>query len=794
MKEITEDIRTEYEKIKDKISYDDFLKELESRMKDYEEVSFMGELDVARVIVGEHIDEENQPLSENNPLIKIAELKTGNQNINLIGRVMGISNIKKFTNKKGKVGKLANLILADETGQIRIVMWTENIKLLKNFSEGDAIKISNVDIKQGFRSDNNEAHLKLNSTIHKLSDNEFSELPSYKEKIANIKDIKADMEVNVIARIVRIPRTRTFERNGNEGKVTSIELQDQTGKITYTLWNKDVDLVDDLDLNEGDSVKILGAESRSRNDEISLVHRYLSKIIKDKFNVPEYHENILKIGDAHEIRDVTIIGVVSKLYDTITFTRSDESTGRVRSMELEDDTGRIKVTFWNDDTRLELKKGDIIKITGGNIEFDEYSGTNYRVNTNWNTKIIINPPLEDQVKKMLLECGKYLKPYKIGELSTIEDEGEEVDIIGRLVNISEPNQFHRDDGSVGLVRSAEIADDSGAIRVSFWDEKAESNLNMGDAVKIENARTRMGIYNVELSVGKTARLIKPNVEEIENLPSINEIEDKLYESKSIDELKEGDKDLRVFGRIIELTDPNNFARSDGTPGLVRSAEIGDQTGIVKLSLWDEQAKKPLNEGNIVKIENPRVSYRNGNIELSVGRNTTINIVKNEEAEGIPSINEIQNKLYVTKKIDEIEENDQNVKVKGKIIDARGNKILYQMCPNCNKSVTLTENGFVCDMCGEDIENPNLLLIVSLDVEDDTGTMNTTFFRKAAEKLIGKTTHEVNEIIKNTGDEGSLEDLVNDLIESDITIIADARFDDYNEEIRLTAKKILEMKI
>lgn len=32
-------------------------------MKDYE-VSFMGELDVARVIVGEYVDEENKPLAD----------------------------------------------------------------------------------------------------------------------------------------------------------------------------------------------------------------------------------------------------------------------------------------------------------------------------------------------------------------------------------------------------------------------------------------------------------------------------------------------------------------------------------------------------------------------------------------------------------------------------------------------------------------------------------------------------------------------------------------------------------
>ena len=248
MKEVNEEIMSEYEKIKDKLPYEDFLKEMESRMKDYEEVSFMGELDVARMIVGEHLDEENQPLAEDNPLIKISELSAGNRNVNLIGKVMRISNIKKFTNQKGRSGKLANLILADEGGQIRVVMWTENVKLLKKFREGDVIRINDVEIKQGYRADNNEAHLNMNSTIQKIPEEEYPNLPPYKEEITNITDIRQDMEVNIIARIIRIPRIRSFNKNGKEGQVSSIEIQDKTGKISYTLWNKDVDLIENLDL------------------------------------------------------------------------------------------------------------------------------------------------------------------------------------------------------------------------------------------------------------------------------------------------------------------------------------------------------------------------------------------------------------------------------------------------------------------------------------------------------------------------------------------------------------------
>jgi len=74
---------------------------------------------------------------------------------------------------------------------------------------------------------------------------------------------------------------------------------------------------------------------------------------------------------------------------------------------------------------------------------------------------------------------------------------------------------------------------------------------------------------------------------------------------------------------VGLDDPNEFVRSDGTPGVVRSVEIGDHTGVVRASLWDEKVKTPLNEGDVIKIENPRVVLRNDHIELSLSRNTPI---------------------------------------------------------------------------------------------------------------------------------------------------------------------------
>lgn len=785
------DIKNEYQRISDQISYDDFLKRIDEMKKDYEEVSFMDELDIARMIVGEYIDEKNEPESSNEELRKIADLEAGLQDISIAGRIMHISNVKAFTTKKGKEGKVANLMIADNTGEMRVVLWTENMKLLKKISEGDIVKVNNVEIKEGYRSE--EAHLQNRSTMEILD--ESKDYPKYEEKITPIADVKGEMQVNIIARVVRISKIRSYNSNGREGKFVTIDLKDESGSISLTLWNRDVEILDELELKEGDSVKVLGAQSRVRNGEVNLAHSYIGRIIKGQFDVPEHKEEIMKIGDAHEMKNVMLMGVASKIQDKITFERADGSAGAVKSIVISDGTGSIKITLWNEDTDLNINKGDILKITGGNIEFDEYSETDYRVNTGWNSKIEINPEDDAGLKDVLQEHKKELEPIKIEELHKVEDEGEEVDIIGRIMELYDANEFQRNDGTVGIVRSIKIADDTGTVRASLWDDKAEMKLNRGNLVKIENARTRFRDDNVELSIGKTVRVMVMNDAD-QSLPSLDQLEEEMYKPIKIEDLqnlKSEKEEVGVKGRVLNLYDINEFQRSNGTMGMVRTVEIADGTGAVRASFWDEKAEMGLNRGDGIWIKNARPRFRNDAVELSVGRATIVIKPKNEEMGSIPSIEDIEESIYKTKGIEDLEEEDKNIKVSGKICEAYGDRILYEMCPNCNKRVEYVDDAFICDFCGEEVKKPNYLMIIPCTVEDDTGTVRITFFRKLAEELIGMTTDEADEVIATTADEGSLAEKVEDLIGSEITVIADASFDDYNEEIRLIAKKIVKLE-
>ena len=790
---MTDELKERYDKVKDKITEEEFFTRMKHFKDENSHASFMDDVTFADMVVGELMDEEVESVSQKPEYAvdTIDKLEKGSRDVTISGRVISISNPRSFKTRKGASGEVCNVELKDNTGEIRAVFWTQNIKLIKNFKEGDVIQIKNVDIKEGYSG--LEANLRPRSTVVHLDDDP-SKFPAYEETITNIADI--DTKVNIIARIVRIPTIRSYEKNGKEGKVASIELQDLSGKITYTLWNKNVELINDLGLEDGDTVKILQAQARQRmnsdgENEISLTH-WDGRIIKGDFEAPEITQEFTPIADLSEQKDVSIKGIVARLQDIKTFIRkTDQSEGKLRNFDVRDSTGDIRVTVWGDDTNLPINKGDIIKIIGGDVRYDEYTQSQYSMNTNFNTQITINPTnLSIEELDELESLRNELRPTPIGEIYTVDDDGIELDVVGRILSVDDTNEFQRDDGSVGIVRSILFADESGKVRLSLWNERAQEEYNVGDAYQIENARTRLGMYSVDLNIGSGSRLIKLSEEQASAMfiPELSTLEKALYDYKSISDLDEDDQDVIVVGRVIELSDIREFERDDGSDGFVRNMEIADDTGSLKVVLWDNDAKREFKNGQAIKLQNPRLRLDMDNrIEANVNRSTAILDPSESEIEKLPTQEELMEMIYVSKPIEALAEDDTNVCVTGTIREVNTERNILRKCPNCRANVDETIDEYVCSNCGHTFDEPNYLFMIPTRIEDDTGDIQVTFFDNLAEELIGMKKEEVISLV----DDGfGIEDKLQDLEGETVEIIANVSFDEYNEENRLSPKKIL----
>ncbi|MBS7646968.1 DNA-binding protein [Candidatus Bathyarchaeota archaeon] len=87
----------------------------------------------------------------------------------------------------------------------------------------------------------------------------------------------------------------------------------------------------------------------------------------------------------------------------------------------------------------------------------------------------------------------------------------------------------------------------------------------------------------------------------------------------IKELRNGMKRVNIKAKVIDKTTPREvISRFKDTTHKVATAIIADETGTVKLTLWNEQVDQ-VNINDTVKVENGYVTSFKGEIQLNVGR-------------------------------------------------------------------------------------------------------------------------------------------------------------------------------
>ena len=86
----------------------------------------------------------------------------------------------------------------------------------------------------------------------------------------------------------------------------------------------------------------------------------------------------------------------------------------------------------------------------------------------------------------------------------------------------------------------------------------------------------------------------------------------------INELRAGMRNVNVKGRVESLGEPRTVNLRTGGTAQVADAVLSDDTGKIKLSLWDDQIGM-MNEGDEVSIENGYTQAFRGENSLNIGR-------------------------------------------------------------------------------------------------------------------------------------------------------------------------------
>jgi ssDNA-binding replication factor A large subunit len=146
-------------------------------------------------------------ISFDNEKLKLNELSSDMRKVNVVGKVMNLSPVRTFTTKKGDEGKVVNLFLADDTSNVKVVLWdTHHIGMVE---KGEVSENKVIEILNGSMRDN-ELHLGSFSEL-KLSGETFDDVKTEKVvKEKSISDFKVNDNATVRAFIVQAFEPRFF--------------------------------------------------------------------------------------------------------------------------------------------------------------------------------------------------------------------------------------------------------------------------------------------------------------------------------------------------------------------------------------------------------------------------------------------------------------------------------------------------------------------------------------------------------------------------------------------------------
>jgi replication factor A1 len=301
-----------------------------------------------------------------------------------------------------------------------------------------------------------------------------------------------------------------------------------------------------------------------------------------------------RISSVHAgLNDSTITGQVVSMSDVHEFLRSDGTTGKVLRMRVGDASGQITSVFWDSlaDTvaREGLTSGSQVRLLHGYTKFGRAGEVEFHLGSRANIQILR--------RESTLGLPVTAMPHPVAKVGTP----------GPLrVRLLKLQKSQSDQGPTWALCSNE----AGLMIAKFWDNQAQNVLELGEGslVAIENhwVTERNGLSY--LNVGAKASVKKESTDFVPDIPVT-----------AIRSLLPGSALWSIKGKVVERGDIREIETREGRRTRVSNIQLEDDTGSIRLSLWDTQAQKTesLRNGDTVRLVGVKVRENmNGEKEAS----------------------------------------------------------------------------------------------------------------------------------------------------------------------------------
>ncbi len=544
--------------------------------------------------------------------------------------------------------------------------------------------------------------------------------------------------------------------------------------IKKILKNTGVTRKEIQDMVENKKVELKGLISEE--GALFIIARELGVDVKEE-NKDLLNEIDLNISDiTPNMKNINLIGRIKETYNINRFTKSDGGSGHVGSFLLQDDTGDIRIVLWDDQVNIfsesNFEENELIQIINGIAKKNKYK--NVEIHVGRFGKLILSPDDVDH--------NKYPKiKSKLMNICEVNLNHKSISIEGKIIQIAPEREFTRKSGEKGGVRSLNLLDSTGSIRITFWNDDIAKikNLKVDDVISISNLNPRLNTLDsksIDLTVNKSSKLKKLQkklhieVELIENIETLQNF-------KGITSFK---------GKITSVDNLKTIELKSGERISLLGFIVSDQTDWIRVTLWAETAeeyssKLSLNQGLLLKNVMVKYSTFSQRNELSIINDSTLELIE-VEIDNLKTrdLNNGSIKSSFSgnyRKINSIN-TPGIVEIKGYIAKKLDNITIYEACTQCFKKL----DNCLCEIKAES----EFRMIINLLIDDGSGSIRVTFMGDKAEKFMGLETEKIVQI-KETPDFEKFIDKKSDyFLGKDIIIKGKSKFSDYSSSYEIMA--------
>ncbi len=553
-----------------------------------------------------------------------------------------------------------------------------------------------------------------------------------------------------------------------------LEMNDMKSElyINKILKNTGLTRKEIQDMVENKKVELKGLISEE--GALFIIARELGVDVKEE-NKDLLNEIDLNISDiTPNMKNINLIGRIKEIYNINKFTKSDGGSGHVGSFLLQDNTGDIRIVLWDDQVNIfsesNFEENELIQIFNGVAKANKFESVEIQVGRFG--KLVLSP---DDV-----DYNKYPKiKSKFININEVNLNFKSVSIEGKIIQLTPEREFTRKNGEIGVVRSLNLLDSTGSIRVTFWNDDTAKikNLKVDDVISISNLNPKLNTLDsksIDLTVNRSSKLNKLQKKLQIKVELIDNIE-LLQTFKGITSFK---------GKITSVDNLKIIESKSGESISLLGFIVSDQTDWIRVTLWGETAedyssKLSLNQGLLLKnviVKHSTFSQRN---EISIINDSTLELIEVEVNN--PKTKDINNGSIkssfsgIYRKIDSINTSGM-VEIKGYIAKKLENITIYEACTQCFKKL----DNCLCEIKAES----EFRMIVNLLIDDGSGSIRVTFIGDRAEKFMGFETEKIIQIKETPDFEKFMNKKSSDFLGQDIIIKGKSKFNDYSSSYEI----------